>query len=344
MDVCFSIQQEVIESSRDLVDGSGAIPLQRVVESPDGVQQQPTDGSQSTLLLHPRLKRRESVARMTWDGLAYLATAIVRLRPNGPEEEQVRSRSVSREAFTAGTNQRSGDGASRSAGGSATLPPDVTMDTGGTANLGCVDVSLEDEVFFDTPPPAYEDVVDAVGPPPTGPAHRRESEARYKTLSNQKQETKQINFFFYRPSRWRRAIRSSGGPSGPSVVDRLMDNSNRRQYGMGVVGRMTRYTHIVLFSLQQNHIPLFDYRRSLRQSMTESNKHLKRQLDSFEDHRPYFTYWTCTVQVLIMFIALITYGLGPVGVNLHRRSGSVLFQVLTIKLLLFKLFVLCRYL
>ena len=78
--------------------------------------------------------------------------------------------------------------------------------------------------------------------------------------------------------------------------------------------------------------------------MTESNKHLKRQLDSFEDHRPYFTYWTCTVQVLIMFIALITYGLGPVGVNLHRRSGSVLFQVLTIKLLLFKLFVLCRYL
>ena len=109
-------------------------------------------------------------------------------------------------------------------------------------------------------------------------------------------------------------------------------------------GRQNDEVHIVLFSLQQNHIPLFDYRRSLRQSMTESNKHLKRQLDSFEDHRPYFTYWTCTVQVLIMFIALITYGLGPVGVNLHRRSGSVLFQVLTIKLLLFKLFVLCRYL
>jgi hypothetical protein len=62
--------------------------------------------------------------------------------------------------------------------------------------------------------------------------------------------------------------------------------------------------------------------------MTESNKHLKRQLDSFEDHRPYFTYWTCTVQVLIMFIALITYGLGPIGFNLHRRSGSVCFSLL----------------
>ena len=88
--MCLLIQQEVIKSSRDLVDGSGAILLQRVVESPDVVQQQP----------------------MTWDSLAYLATVLVRLRPNGPEEEQVRSRSVSREAFTAGrvgTNQRSGD-------------------------------------------------------------------------------------------------------------------------------------------------------------------------------------------------------------------------------------------
>ena len=120
-----------------------------------------------------------------------------------------------------------------------------------------------------------------------------------------------IFILLFRPSRWRRAIHASSGPSGPSVVDRLMDNSNRRQYGMGVVGRMTR--------------------RSLRQSMTDSNKHLKRQLDSFEDHRPYFTYWTCTVQVLIMFIALITYGLGPIGFNLHRRSGSVSFYVFLFK-------------
>ena len=179
-----SIQQEANES-RDLVDGgggggAGAIPLERVAESPDSVQ----DGSLNTLLLHPRLKRRESVARMTWDGLAYLATAIVRLRPNGPEEEDVRSRSVSQQAFTASAN-RVGESSRSAAASTQPLPPDVTMDTGGTANLGCVDVSLEDEVFFDTPPPAYEDVVDAshIGPPPpTGPVHRRESEPRYQAV------------------------------------------------------------------------------------------------------------------------------------------------------------------
>ena len=176
------------------MDGaSAAIPMERVTDSPDGGGSIP-DGSTSTLLLHPRLKRRESVARMTWDGLAYLATAIVRLRPNGPEEETVRSRSVSREAFAAtssamsvmpGSAANRNETSSRSAAGSLSnsqpLPPDVTMDTGGTANLGCVDVTLDDEVFFDSPPPAYEDVVDAahmVPPPSNGPTHRRESEAR----------------------------------------------------------------------------------------------------------------------------------------------------------------------
>lgn len=180
------------------MDGaSAAIPMERVADSPDAGGSI-TDGSTSTLLLHPRLKRRESVARMTWDGLAYLATAIVRLRPNGPEEETVRSRSVSREAFAATSTAMSAvpgaanrnETSSRSAAGSLSnsqpLPPDVTMDTGGTANLGCVDVTLDDEVFFDSPPPAYEDVVDAahMGPPPSnGPAHRRESEARYENLN-----------------------------------------------------------------------------------------------------------------------------------------------------------------
>lgn len=101
-------------------------------------------------------------------------------------------------------------------------------------------------------------------------------------------------------------------PAPPaSLVDRLMDNSNRRQFGMGVVGRITG--------------------RSLRRSLADNNKHLKRQLDSFEDHRPYFTYWACTVQVLVMLIALVSYGVGPVGFNLHRRSGSVLVTSLSLQ-------------
>jgi hypothetical protein len=51
---------------------------------------------------------------------------------------------------------------------------------------------------------------------------------------------------------------------------------------------------------------------------------VKEQLDDIEDHRPFFTYWVTTVQVLILIISLACYGLGPVGIDLNHRSGQVM--------------------
>ena len=59
----------------------------------------------------------------------------------------------------------------------------------------------------------------------------------------------------YRSGRWRRAVACSPAHTpANSLVDRFMDNSNRRQYGMGIVGRMTRYINtkkcfLLFFSL-----------------------------------------------------------------------------------------------
>lgn len=50
---------------------------------------------------------------------------------------------------------------------------------------------------------------------------------------------------------------------------------------------------------------------------------VRKQLDDFEDHRPYFTYWVTTVQVLILIISLACYGFGPVGMDITHRSGLV---------------------
>ena len=204
----------------------GTIQLQGM-ESADGVRRSattepgaPSLSSTSSLLMqqNQRLKRRESVARMTWDGLAYLATAVVRLRQTGPEDQVFRSRSVSVAAAqrqrtdttasstTAGNSSAvvpaaaltvapvqatavavassSASAQGSTASGPAPMPPDVTMDTGGTVNLA-VDTGLDDEVFFDSPPPDYDDVVDAAQRgrpvPVTGqpPSYRRDSEARY---------------------------------------------------------------------------------------------------------------------------------------------------------------------
>ncbi|XP_026671584.1 inactive rhomboid protein 1 isoform X2 [Ceratina calcarata] len=96
----------------------------------------------------------------------------------------------------------------------------------------------------------------------------------------------------------------------PSTIDRIFDNSNRRQYGMGIVGRYLG--------------------RSFRKSVSQKPD-VRKQLDDFEDHRPYFTYWITTVQVLILIISLACYGFGPVGMDLSHRSGLVLVTSLSLQ-------------
>lgn len=51
--------------------------------------------------------------------------------------------------------------------------------------------------------------------------------------------------------------------------------------------------------------------------------HVKEQLDDLDDYRPFFTYWVTTVQVIVLIISLFSYGFGPAGIDLNRRSGLV---------------------
>ncbi|XP_037073869.1 inactive rhomboid protein 1-like [Pollicipes pollicipes] len=115
-------------------------------------------------------------------------------------------------------------------------------------------------------------------------------------------------------AQWRRPPPEQDVPdSGPGVgrrriwarlLDRVFDNSNRRQYGRGLAARV--------FGGRT-------WRRSLA-----SRADVASQLDDLEDHRPYFTYWVTSVQVLIMVISLACYGFGPVGYELQQQSGRVL--------------------
>lgn len=66
-------------------------------------------------------------------------------------------------------------------------------------------------------------------------------------------------------------------------------------------------------------------RRSVKRSVANTSA-VREQLDDIEDHRPFFTYWVTTVQVLILIISLTCYGLGPVGIDLNHRSGQVSYS------------------
>ncbi|XP_067315518.1 inactive rhomboid protein 2-like isoform X2 [Pseudorasbora parva] len=86
-----------------------------------------------------------------------------------------------------------------------------------------------------------------------------------------------------------------------SKVKHFAFDKQRRQYGMGVVGKW----------LNRN------YRRSL-------SSQVQKQLEDFHSHRPYFTYWITFVHIVITLLACITYGFAPVGFAQHSSTQLVL--------------------
>ncbi|KPJ08199.1 Inactive rhomboid protein 1 [Papilio machaon] len=94
------------------------------------------------------------------------------------------------------------------------------------------------------------------------------------------------------------------------MLEPLADNSNRRQFGMGIVGRF--------------------FRRSLRKSVTHQEE-VAQQLDELTDYRPYFTWWVSTVQTLVLLLSLLCYGFGPVGFGRHTHTGQVMVKSLSLQ-------------
>ncbi|XP_062293049.1 inactive rhomboid protein 2-like [Scomber scombrus] len=86
-----------------------------------------------------------------------------------------------------------------------------------------------------------------------------------------------------------------------SQVKHFAFDKQKRQYGMGVVGKwLNRH-----------------YRRSL-------SSNVQKQLDDFHSHRPYFTYWITFVHIVITLLACCTYGFAPVGFAQHSTTELVL--------------------
>ncbi|XP_067614189.1 inactive rhomboid protein 1 isoform X2 [Eurosta solidaginis] len=54
-------------------------------------------------------------------------------------------------------------------------------------------------------------------------------------------------------------------------------------------------------------------------------------LDDRDDHRPFFTYWINTVQMLVLLLSVICYGIGPMGIGIEKKSGQVLVNSLSLQ-------------
>lgn len=90
------------------------------------------------------------------------------------------------------------------------------------------------------------------------------------------------------------------------VNDVLSRHQPKRAFGMGLVGNLLS--------------------RKFRKDLTYAQMNA---IYSFNDYRPYFTYWVTTVQILIMIITLIIYGFGPFGLSNSLISKLVLVPTLS---------------
>ncbi|XP_049772143.1 inactive rhomboid protein 1 [Schistocerca cancellata] len=269
--------------------------------APDVLPAGRPDGGVVPRWAEPPGRRKQSVATMTYSGLAYVISTLTKHRRRPPSRSRQHMRSYSLPAVAnAVADTRS--------------PP-----------------LFADEVFFDKPQPAGS----TASQPPNAPDYADAGivssseplgEGGFVSSSRDQLDHRQPHLHEHYTTRerapsWRRTperlecITESGPEVGCSriwsrVLDRVFDNSDRRQYGMSVLGRL--------------------FGQSMRQAYSKRID-FKEHLDDTEDHRPFFTYWVTTVQVLILIISIACYGLGPVGIDLNHRSGQVLVTSLSLQ-------------
>ncbi|XP_054166513.1 inactive rhomboid protein 1-like [Oppia nitens] len=95
------------------------------------------------------------------------------------------------------------------------------------------------------------------------------------------------------------------------LIDKLLntDNSNRKHFGQGFIDRLLG--------------------RRAKEDLTKEER--KAVEDHIDDFRPFFTYWITTVQILIMIIALSSYGFGSIGTGFEQINGLVYVKSLSLQ-------------
>ncbi|OAD60040.1 Inactive rhomboid protein 1, partial [Eufriesea mexicana] len=166
----------------------------------------------------------------------------------------------------------------------------------------------EEESFFERPPPPPPPLPPPLPPPPSQQSQSQIDQGIGGLAKDEEDSAKVADL-----------LDSAGDRDTSEELVRFTPQKDERTT---IDGQVRRPRHI-----SRDH---YISRRSFRKSVSQKPD-VRRQLDDFEDHRPYFTYWITTVQVLILIISLACYGFGPVGMDLSHRSGLVLVTSLSLQ-------------
>ncbi|KAK4293054.1 hypothetical protein Pmani_034216 [Petrolisthes manimaculis] len=281
--------------------------------SSDGVDGGTPTTTTTTTWPQPPHRGKDSVAKMTWDGLSFVVATVAKRRAKSQISGTAGGRSKSRSYAPASMSATEDLLDEPDVSPTTTTTTTTTTTAAATAALRPTPPAdhysmdtLSDEVFFDSK---------GTGSPETG-----SGTASYDT-------SKDVGGSRYHPSvqEWQRPavpVSDSVDASGRSsshigrsriwsrILDSCFDNSDRRQYGRGVTGKL--------------------FRRTFRESVRKE-KNVREQLDEMNEYRPYFTWWVTTVQVFILLLSIMCYGLAPPGFTLKQQSGQVLMASLSIQ-------------
>lgn len=94
-----------------------------------------------------------------------------------------------------------------------------------------------------------------------------------------------------------------------SVMNKVLEKRGKRQLGMGLIGRIMH--------------------RSIRSDRLTSD--VKQQINEFDDHRPYFTYWVTFVQIVVFLVSISVYGPAPFGFFESEYAEAILMPNLAIE-------------
>ncbi|RXG72692.1 Inactive rhomboid protein 1 [Armadillidium vulgare] len=284
---------------------------------------------------------KDSVAKMTWDGLAYtVSKRRAKSQASGTPGGRSKSRSYAPASVSLPDDalEEPLDVSPTTTATTATTATPAALavasssvsGSNSNARLTPVMESLENEVFFDGKISGSPETEGNVGSFESSTKEVGSSASRYHPsvlgqwkLADVVQQVTSAGQTEADGGSGRGSARIGRCRIWRRILDHCFDNSDRRQYGMGLFGNL--YLSLIP-RLKRIKERVMSY--LLLKIFNERIKKVRKQLDEIEDYRPYFTWWVTTVQVFILFLSILCYGLAPHGVSLRQQQGEVLMPSL----------------
>ncbi|XP_068251140.1 inactive rhomboid protein 1-like isoform X2 [Palaemon carinicauda] len=258
----------------------------------------------------PLHRGKDSVAKMTWDGLSFVVSTVAKRRAksqiSGTAGGRSKSRSYAPASMSVADDFEEPDMSPTTTATTTTTTTAANMRPSPPADHYTME-SLSDEVFFDSKVAGSPEAVTTTASYDSSKDVRG---ARYHHPSVQEWQRPAIQVSDSVDASGRSSAHIGRSRIWNRILDSCFDNSDRRQYGRGLVGRL--------------------FKRTFKESVRKE-KDIKKQLDEMSDYRPYFTWWVTTVQVFILLLSILCYGLAPQGFTLQQQSGEVLMASLSIQ-------------